>query len=52
MITDKREKRTYNSTFAIGGVSCFTDTFVIAESLILRINICGKKPAHCKSANR
>ena len=42
----------YNSTFAIGGVSCSTDTFVVAESLVLRINICGKKPAHRKSAKR
>jgi hypothetical protein len=42
-----------NSTFAIGGVSCSLDSFVvIAESLVLRMNICGKKPAHRKSATR
>ncbi len=41
-----------NSTFAIGGVSYFADGFVVAESLVLRINICGKKPAHRKSAKR
>jgi hypothetical protein len=41
-----------NSTFAIGGVSCSADTFVVTESFVLRINICGKKPAHRKSANR
>jgi len=41
-----------NSTFAIGGVSCSADSFVVAESSVLRINICGKKPAHRKSANR
>ncbi len=44
--------RTHNSTFAIGGVSCSEDSFVVAESLVLRINICGKKPAHRKSAKR
>jgi hypothetical protein len=42
----------YNSTFAIGGVSCSADSFVVAESSVLRINICAEKPAHRKSANR
>jgi hypothetical protein len=41
-----------NSTFAIGGFSCFADTFVVRESSVLRMNICGKKPAHRKSAKR
>ncbi|TAF43081.1 MAG: hypothetical protein EAZ64_09570 [Sphingobacteriales bacterium] len=41
-----------NSTFAIGGVSCSADSLVVAESLVLRINISGKKPAHRKSAKR
>jgi hypothetical protein len=41
-----------HSTFAIGGVSCSADSFVVAESLVLRINICGEKPTHRKSANR
>ena len=44
--------RIANSTFAIGGVSCYADTFVVAQSSVLRINICAKKPAHRKSANR
>jgi len=43
---------TANSTFAIGGVSCSADSFVIAESAVLRMNICTEKPAHRKSANR
>jgi hypothetical protein len=43
---------TANSTFAIGGVSCSADSFVVAESSALRINICAKKPAHRKSAKR
>jgi hypothetical protein len=41
-----------NSTFAIGGVSCSADSFVVAESSVFRINICAEKPAHRKSANR
>jgi hypothetical protein len=35
--------RTHNSTLAIGGVSCSADSFVVAESSVLRINISGKK---------
>jgi hypothetical protein len=46
------KKTAYNSTFAIGGVSCPADSFVVAESFVLRINICAEKPAHRKSANR
>jgi len=41
-----------NSTFAIGGVSCSADSFVVVESFVPRINICGEKPAHRKSAKR
>ena len=47
------EKTTgYNSTFAIGGVSCSADSLVVAESFVLRNNICAEKPAHRKSAKR
>ena len=46
------KKAAHNSTFAIGGVSCSADSLVVAESFVLRINICGKKPAHRKSAKR
>ena len=42
----------HNSTFAIGGVSCSADSLVVAESFVLRINICANKPAHRKSAKR
>ena len=42
----------YNSTYPKGGVSCFADSFVVAESSVLRINICAEKPAHRKSAKR
>jgi len=42
----------YNSTFAIGGAPCSADSFVVAESSVLRINICAEKIAHRKSAKR
>jgi len=45
-------KTPYNSTFAIGGVSCSADSFVVAERFVLRINICAENPANRKSANR
>ena len=48
----KKQLTTHNSTFAIGGVSCSADSFVVAESFVLRINISGKSPAHRKSAKR
>lgn len=41
-----------NSTFAIGGVTCFYGSFVVMESAVLRTNICAEKPAHRKSAKR
>jgi len=41
-----------NNTFAIGGVSCSADSFVVAESFVHRINICGKNPTHRKCAKR
>jgi hypothetical protein len=50
--TDRQRKSTHNSTFAIGGASCSEDCLVEAESFVLRINICGKNPAHRKSAKR
>ncbi len=48
----REEARTANSTFAIGGVSCSADSLVVAKSFVPRINICGKSPAHRKSAKR
>ena len=49
---DREKSPAGNSTFAIGGVSCFADSLVVAESFVLLINICGEKPAHRKSAKR
>jgi hypothetical protein len=39
------EARTANSTYPKGGVSCFTNTFVQAESSVLRMKFNGKNPA-------
>jgi hypothetical protein len=51
---DRKEQRTANSTFAIGGVSFSGDSFEVTESSILRPPQadCAKKPAHRKSAKR
>ena len=51
-MADRIEQHTANSTFAIGGVSCSADSFVVTESFVLRMNICAKNPAHRKSAKR
>lgn len=49
-MTTTERKTTANSTFEIGGVSFSADSFVVAESSVLRINICAKNPAYRKSA--
>lgn len=47
------ERRTAdNNTFAIGGFSCFADSLVVAESIVLRIKFSGKYPAHRVAAKR
>jgi hypothetical protein len=46
------EAHTPNSTLAIGGVSSPLDSFVVAESSVLRTNFCAEKPAHRQSAKR
>jgi len=43
---------TANSTFTIGGVSCLADSFVVAESLVLRMKFSGKNPALRVAAKR
>jgi hypothetical protein len=44
--------RTHNSTLAIGGVSSPLDSFVVAKSSVLRMNICAENPVHRQSAKR
>jgi hypothetical protein len=41
-----------NSTYPKGGVSCFSDTFVVAESSVLRIKFSAKNPALRVAAKR
>ena len=41
----------YNSTFAIGGVSCSKDSFVGNQTLVFQIKFCGKSPALQVAAN-
>jgi len=48
----KTRNTAYNSTLAIGGVSSPLDSFVLAESSVLRTNFFAEKPAHRQSANR
>jgi hypothetical protein len=49
---DEKKQRTANSTLAIGGVSSPLDSFVVAESSVLRTNFCAENPAHRQSAKR
>jgi hypothetical protein len=41
-----------NSTLAIGGAPSPLDSFVVAESSVLRTNFRAVKPAHRQSAKR
>jgi hypothetical protein len=43
---------TPNSTLAIGGVQSPHDSFVVKESSVLLINICGEKTDHRQSSKR
>jgi len=50
--TNEKEHRSDNSTYKKLAVQCSSDTFVVAESFVLRMKICGK---HCQllvAANR
>jgi len=43
MVTEKTPAG--NSTYPKGGVSCSADSFVVAESSVLRMKFSGKNPA-------
>lgn len=49
--TNQRSSPAANGTFAVGGVSFTADSFMVAESLVLRIKSCAEKPAHPKSTD-
>ena len=46
------KQRGHNSIYPKGGVSSPHESFVVAESSVLRTNFCAKKPAHRQSAKR
>jgi hypothetical protein len=50
-MTDRR-RAAYNSTYKKLAVQCSADTFVVNQSLVLRINICGKNRQLLVAAKR
>ncbi len=48
----KVERLTANSTYKKLAVQCSADSFVVAESFVLRINICGKNRQLLVAAKR
>jgi len=49
---DKTRKTAYNSGLAKVAVQCSADTFVVNQTLVLRINICGKNRHLRQAAKR
>ena len=50
--TTEKEGRTHNSGLAKVAVQCSADTFVVNQSLVLRINICGENRHLRQARNR
>jgi hypothetical protein len=48
---DREESRTHNTGLAKVAVQCSADTFVVNQSLVLRINICGEN-RHLRQARK
>ena len=46
------KKAAANKGFAIAGVPCFADTFVVSESSVLRMKFSAKTPRHRKPPKR
>jgi len=51
-LTTKKESRPHNSTYKKLAVQCSADTFVVNQTMALRINICGKNRQLLVAANR
>ena len=51
-MADRIEQHTANSTYKKLAVQCSADSFVVAENLVLRINICGKNRQLLVAAKR
>ncbi len=49
---DKKEHRSDNTGLAKVAVQCSADTFVVNQSLVLRINICGENRHLRQTRNR
>ena len=47
-----KESRTHNSTYPKGGVSFSKDSFVVNQTLVLRMNIGGENRHLCQVRNR
>jgi hypothetical protein len=47
-----KTKPATNSTYPKGGVLCSRDRFLVNETLVLLINICGESPALRVAAKR
>jgi hypothetical protein len=50
--TDEKEHRSDNTGLAKVAVQCSADTFVVNQSLVLRINICGENRHLRQARNR
>ncbi len=51
-LNSEQRSPAHNSTYPKGGVSCSKDTFVVNETFVLLINICGESPALRVAAKR
>jgi len=49
---DTKIKTSANSGLAKVAAHCSADTFVVNQTLVLRINICGKNRHLCQAAKR
>ena len=47
-----RRRAAHNSTYPKGGVSCSKDSFVVNETFVFLMNICGASPALLVAAER
>jgi hypothetical protein len=50
-MTNEEKQRTANTGLAKVAVQCSADTFVVNQSLVLRINICGES-RHIRQARK
>jgi len=52
LTTTEKEERRHNTGLAKVAVQCSADTFVVNQSLVLRINICGENRHLRQARNR